>query len=378
MNRLLTSLSLSAVLSIASINLDAAEVEVSGYFSAIGTYSDNEDNIDYYNNTATKNVRFDGPDSRIGIQFSAAINQRMSFTTVLEATGGEQQDRQFGFEATWAYAGYQITPDLELRMGKVKLPSFMISDYAEVGYAYPWIRPPEEVYSTNPMKALNGLDMLYSTNLGSWNFLFQLYGGSNNNTAVTHAPAADYSSTPAQKDETFTFVTRNMLGFNTSIGNDIFNFRVGYFETKVDVPSMGLEDLMGSFGGVGFNLDWQNIVIYSEFIRRETVEEMEMAFPDQDAHYTTLGYRIGNFLPHITYARIDKGKDDSIFALKQESIKTGLRYDFEENAALKFEVNYVKTDRDPGDFTTGDYGYGLFESPTEKATIYSLGVDVIF
>ena len=230
------------------------------------------------------------------------------------------------------------------------------------------------------MKALAGIDLMYTTNFGNWNFLFQLYNGSNTNTGYTPANVADLDPTdPIEKDTTFTFITHHMTGFNTSIGNNIINFRIGYFETKVDVPSFGYENVFGSFGGIGFNLDWANIVIYSEYIMRDTGDELKYAFPDQEAHYTTFGYRIGKFLPHITYAVIDKGKDDAIVAIKQSSVKAGLRFDLEDSAALKFEVNHVTTDKDANDFSNGsEYGYGLFESPTEKATIYSLGIDVIF
>ena len=46
------------------------------------------------------------------------------------------------------------------------LPTFLVSDSRKVGYGNPWVRPPVEVYSLNPITTLDGVDASYRLHLG--------------------------------------------------------------------------------------------------------------------------------------------------------------------------------------------------------------------
>ncbi|MCK5881831.1 MAG: hypothetical protein KAG18_08140, partial [Sinobacterium sp.] len=50
-------------------------------------------------------------------------------------------------EVEWAYVGYSPIDDLEIRVGKLRLPLFLMSEYYYVGNAYPWVRPVPELYN---------------------------------------------------------------------------------------------------------------------------------------------------------------------------------------------------------------------------------------
>jgi hypothetical protein len=147
--------------------------------------------------------------------------------------------------------------------------------------------------------------------------------------------------------------------------------RAGYFKTDVDasVGPMELKDVPGAFGGVGFTMDVADIIAYAEFIRRNTDPQMELAFPDQDAWYVTLGYRFGKFLPTYTFSEIKPGLDKSDLAVEEKSQAVGFRYDIADSADIKFEALYVKPK---------EGNHGLFDDPVEKGTIYSASFDVIF
>ncbi|MGM0680095.1 MAG: hypothetical protein ACQESY_09550, partial [Pseudomonadota bacterium] len=145
----------------ASLPVQAVEVMVSGYASFAGTYSDSENattgaSVPYYFELADDTARFDTEDNDIGLQFSTAVSDKVDMTVVLHAQGGADN---YDIDTQWAYASYHFNNELELRMGKYKGPFYMVSDYKDVGYAYPWVRPPLEVYSTNPIEALSGLDL---------------------------------------------------------------------------------------------------------------------------------------------------------------------------------------------------------------------------
>ena len=85
----------------------------------------------------------------------------------------------------WAYVDYEFTDWLSLRAGKIKQPVYLVNDYVEVGYAYPWIRPPVEVYYlNNPLNTVNGAELLLAFPVGPGTLSFQPYIGSNRDESV--------------------------------------------------------------------------------------------------------------------------------------------------------------------------------------------------
>ena len=368
-------------------NAFAADVEISGYATFAGTYTNAKTttgaNAVFDNGVATKDLKFD-KQSHLGLQVAANISNEIDMTLVLHAEGSSDN---YNVEAQWAYATYTLNEDISIRMGKYKATFYMVSDYKEVGYAYPWVRPPLEVYSTNPIEAFTGLDLVYQTDVRDMSLLLELFAGSGEHSAkyipsTTDAPTGSpYNGLgdSTKKGQSITFDTPNAKGFNLSLTGEIGTFRVGYFETGVNAAAFGIKDAFGSFGGVGFNIDWNNLVVYSEYIVRETAANLAGAFPDQNAYYATVGYRMGKYLPYVTYASMTKGKDDSPYTQLQSSVAVGLRTEVSDAAALKFEVMTVipKKNTSAG-FNSTNAGYGLFDNPVKSGTVATVSFDVIF
>jgi len=354
-------------------------ISFSGYMTLKGTYTDAIKKSDEVTATkygygyASKNVDFDTHGNHVGLQASAQVTDDLEMTMVLQAHGGH---KKYAVNVEWVYASYTMSDDFTLRLGRIKGPFFMVSEYKEVGYAYPWVTPPQEVYSTNPIEAVAGLDLVYQTGVGNWDWLLEVYTGSGKNEATAQANVADTGA--ITKGASVDFSTNNMVGFNTTFGTQGVSFRAGYFRTNVDVTSFGIKDEMGSFGGIGMIVDWRNLLVYSEYIVRDTQNSatMNMAFPDQTAGYITLGYRLGDFTPYFTAAMMDKGSDPSIYALKQSSFTLGFRYEAGPTAAIKFEASQIKPDEDSGDLGA----YGLFDDPVKnnKGNVIAASFDLIF
>ena len=360
-----------------------AEVELSGYLTFATTYAstDNTGDITYYNALAnTDHWDFDTRMNHVGVQIYSALTDKVSVTLALTAQGG-----QSGYEVTpeWAYGTYQFNQDWGLRMGRFKGPFYMVSDYRDVGYAYPWVRPPEEVYNTNPIKSVNGLDLVFQKTVNDVNYLLEIYGGSGTNETLVNANLAPGFCPPATcpyapTDVPFEFETYNSAGFSASIGTEAITFRAGYYNTKVNAPPIVSEE-SGSFAGVGLIVDWRNILFYSEYVQRDTDDTptMSVAFPDQNAWYATLGYRFSSFLPYVTFADIDEGNDAVPNALRQSSVALGLRWDIDDAAAIKFEAKQI----DPGESSFGGpYAkYGLWDGAlVDKGNVYTITCDTIF
>lgn len=376
-------LSLSAAQALAADN-----ITINGFLTAAGTKGDSSGNA-YLNGlyNGDGDVSFDNDNSRMGLQISAAVNDRTDITAQLLARGGPSG---YNVDADWAFVSFHATDTTDLRAGKVKLPAFLVSDYIEVGYAYPWIRPPAEVYSLNPITSLSGADMLYRPSAGDWSFLIQPYFGSSQGKQVISPVNVDAINSMVgagtlSRGDSVDFEARNLWGVNLSAGNDAFNFRLGYLQTDVDsnfgqsFGGTGIQGQTAKFTSAGFNMDWHNVVAYAEYASRdEESGALEQAFPDQDAWYATLGYRIGRFLPTVTHASIDKGSDlsPSVAALAtvQDSTTLGLRYELGAGAALKFEAQRVK----PGANSYGFFDLAPSARTKDNYTLYAVAVDVIF
>lgn len=373
------ALGLSAcVFACASLPAHAADVTISGYASFAGTYGKSKTssgtNVPYYFGLATNKAQFDTEDSDIGMQFAATVSDKVDMTVVLHAQGGAANN--YNIQTQWAYASYHFTPDLELRMGKYKGPFYMISDYKDVGYAYPWARPPLEVYSTNPIDALSGLDIIWSKSISGLRYLFEVYGGNGTHTARVLPQVADNSSGSYTVGQAVSFDTPKSVGVNMSVSGSVGSFRLGYYTTKVDAAKFNMYDQRGSFGGVGFTIDTHNVVVYSEYIVRDTENSstMQSAFPDQKAYYMTLGYRVSGFLPYLTYSSISEGQYKAPVAQVQDSVALGLRAEVGNASAIKFEVMKVN----PKENSAGSR-YGLYDANNvTEGKVFTMTFDTIF
>ena len=329
-------------------------------------------------------------DSRFGLQISAKVNSKVDLTGQLLS---EARTNDYAMKANWAFVTYHLANPLAIRAGKLKLTTFLISDYYEVGYAYPWIQPPQEVYYSNPISTLNGLDMLYRLNLGEFSLLVQPYYGASTGAqalvpqevigavpqVVGGPPPNVVPSSPGTIAYT-NFTANNMYGINVSGSTSAFTLRAGYLHTLVSAPSFGVENKTATFASAGGSMDWENIVLYAEYFQRRVEQGANVAFPDQKGWYTTLGYRIGKFLPNVTFARLEDNNNPVATPtngygqpLAQSSVTGGLRYELGTGADIKFEAEEVK----PLDGTRGLL-IGPLPAGKSHVMIYSVALDLVF
>ncbi|VAW53148.1 hypothetical protein MNBD_GAMMA06-1995 [hydrothermal vent metagenome] len=359
-------------------------------------------------------------DTRFGIQISSDVTEDMS---VVAQVLGRGDRGNFNAIIEWAYIDYEFHETTSVHVGKIKQPVYLVNDYVEVGYAYPWIRPPSEVYLVNnPLNTVNGIELLLQFKLGPGTLSLQPYLGSNREEIPNGQGAF--------------FEAENIYGMDIKYSGRGYtahasNFRCDVKTTGdfgVDANNPFQEPLHVTLAGsgncnvsaVGFNFDLANIVFYSEWTKRTTTEGLSRPFGNTEAYYATLGYRFGKWLPHITFASIE-GKA-STFGLStgegaivdhdtfieepplppnlpvpggslnfpvpvQTSITAGLRYEVNDSAALKFEYKVIDVEQDFDKLVNDSnqfFNYGLFNTnfgqspPQDKVGIASIALDVIF
>src|ERR1700722_12236486 len=106
--------------------------------------------------TPTENV-----DSNLGVQATARFNSWISATVQVLEDSSILTD-----PIAWAYVKIDPLNNLSIKVGKIEMPVFMISDSRDIGYANTWVRPPNEVYALSLNEELKGGEATYTIPVG--------------------------------------------------------------------------------------------------------------------------------------------------------------------------------------------------------------------
>ena len=338
----------------------------------------------YLANT-TENISFEN-DSHYGVNLRTQVSDRVSGAAQLLATA---TDSNFNLDAEWAYLSYQLSNDGSLRAGKLNLTTFLLSDYAKVGYLHPWVRPPVEVYNNNPLRNFLGLELLHVSRFGRTAKLTSQFfvGSAQANNGALEMKANDGYGINFQLDTP---------GFTLRAGAISPVIQVVRFDptTNSNVELLDKDD-RGVMFTVGASVDVNDFVMYSEVVSTNTEGQTQGIFPNQKGAYLTLGYTIGKFLPHVTFGTSSgdeyTGPTNLLDPLcggapgcaaspgvvqspkTQDSVAIGLKYTIDDSVAIKFEVQKV-------DLTSGKgTGFAALQTAgVESFNVVSVALDAIF
>lgn len=242
-------------------------------------------------------------DSRLGAQLSVKADPHWS--AVLQVVSEQRLDHSYRPMVEWANIKYQASPDLALRFGRIALPVFLSADYRKVGYAYPWARTPVEVYGAIPFGNSDGVDATYRWNRGTLKDVTQLFFGSTGRTL----PGAG------------SMESRKLAGFSNTLEYGAASARVSMFTTELSIDVLrGFFDGLRQFGPQGgalaehYAVDHKRATAVSIgasydpgnwFVMGEMGRMRSRSFlGDTTGVYASSGYRIGDFTPYLSYARV--------------------------------------------------------------------------
>lgn len=223
----------------------------------------------------------------------------------------------------------------------------MYSETLDVGFTYPWLRLPDEVYSAMPLHNYEGADALFTHALPFGTLTFQVGGGE----------ARDRDLYAAGK--LYDIDAKNVFGTALSLAtNDFGTFRVSYVEADlyvdiaptvsspfgpVRIQAMRLQGNKARFASIGYQYDNGTWLTANEWTTRNL--EGNNA-PSAEAFYLMGGRRFGDFLAHVTYAQMDD------VVGRQSSWAYGLNYNLLPTVVFKGEYKRVETQGNyPGVFT---------------------------
>ncbi len=395
-------------------------LKLNGFISAAAEKLDGNSDASLYGVGNTLNTN---SHSVVGVQLIAKTTDKYSFTIQLISHGLEYHDTK----TEWAYISYLPTRFDLIQAGRFRFPYYLLSQYLEVGFAYPWVHPPVEVYNLNNT-TLDGFQWTHFENLASWDNQFSAYLG--RSLAEEHQfNGVDFAldrawgvSWLANKGEWTVRLGYNAASVNVSKqfpGGNVYDFAQAInqindaskllnsmnpaFNLRTDFEAQ-TTGLFGAYESFALQYDDFSWLMMAELAHLQVDKSTQ---PAGDSGYILLGRRFGSWMPHITFSKFytDKknekfrqdyangfqrfadalttvGQADQANAVEalitrlnllnqaQQSYTLGVNYDLTSSAKLKLDVTQYE----------GFQGsHGRFDGdPGSRTTLYSFAIDAVF
>ncbi|MES3022244.1 MAG: hypothetical protein V4857_11755 [Pseudomonadota bacterium] len=381
----------------------ADDLSINGFgtLGAVRTDSDDAQFVRYNQAKGVTTRAGIGTDTNLGLQADYRIGARLSGTVQLltrRSTG-----TSFTTELSWAFLKYRLSDDFNLRVGRVALPIFMVSDFQNVGYANTMMRPPIELYSQAPIENADGVDLLYQHSFGDTTLSGQLSSGVSRGKLFTpvgggavvnyRAPVAALSVSAEHGPLTLRLShTRIRMGSDNfgALNNTVAGVTAaGFAQLGRDLTIVGGKRV--AFSALGMTFNHNMLVLQAEYGWRRGLESS--FFSETNAWYAMAGYRVGKLLPYYAHASLTQSGSSVVLpagfpgagplhnavavgfltAAEQRSDLVGLRWDFAAKASLKVQLDRVKPLKKSGSLIFGPAA-GL----SKPVTAVGVSIDYVF
>ncbi|MEE9337882.1 MAG: hypothetical protein V3U87_07355, partial [Methylococcaceae bacterium] len=371
------------------------------------------DKIGFYRNrTQTQEAKKSleiATDSRLGVQLDVDLNDywHISSQFIARDHAGDFLEQNLD----WAYLRWYPNEDTVVRAGRMGFDAFLLSDYRNVGFAYPWMRPPHEFYANIPISHYDGIDIKKSFSLDNGDFL-------------SLKAFAGYISTQLSEEYYDTELEGPMAGANIMYEKGSWRFRAGYTYIRqiVDIDTRDLKlqindpatnflfpnlnqlarlitfkDSNIHFMSLGTSYDDGTWLAHAEASYMDT-KGQDLFNPDTASAYLSIGRRFSNVTLYSLYGvsysfqkktnvptprfpeprllqlhQVVEERFNSQ-AINQQSLSIGLRWDFHPKVAFKAQWSHYWLGEDGDSLWYRDIGV---DTP-ENVNVMSFGIDFIF
>ncbi len=348
---------------ILSFNALANNISVNGF----GTLSFEQSDSSISTNYGVSNRPNFADNSVAGLTIRNYVDENWDFVFQFLAEGN---DGEMASNVDLLQATYRPTSNTYIRVGKIRLPIWMISNYYNVGALYPWLRPPQEVYEAQPGIALYGGNFSYRYIYQDLTIDAELYGGS-----------TKFKSNGETK---FSGEVSDIIGSNLTINHQHTTFKVAYAQGRfAGEISILQKDAIGStydgnitanfnlgkaeFFSAGIKSEFNDFLLWAEYAQEKTTSDN---LKKLDAYYMTGGYYFDNkkYLLHITHSEITKRQSSqTFFQGTQDAQSIGLNYSPNPSVVFKSQFKQINPD-----------GKGLFTNTPSKSSINQWGASMNF
>lgn len=401
----------------------AVQWDFSG-FASLGAGKINKNDLTFLDYTGEWS--FDS-DTMVGVQGIVSPADRLSITGQLVSRGFSSNDAYDTYvpAVEWFFVSYDLTQGTRLRAGRLRTPHYLFSESLEVGYSYPWARPPVDMYV--PFKEqfshFDGADIAYQTSVSGVETELKLFGGQMSGTFlgidIEVARVVGVTATLRKDDMTLRYgVNTNKTSLTVPSGDQLiegFNLAARlYPDTFSGISENFYNDNQEyQYHGLGINWEPGNWSLIAErFLFLGPEKQFSL---DSHGWYVSVGRQFGDWMPYTvvgdyrtrmdsritdgiraTYQDIPEGSDiqigdipvgdlldtlrsSALFGLEERNVSQrsntlGIRWDFHPQADVKFEVEYF-------DFLTNSTGHMLPDDDRNKASdavLTTIIMDVVF
>lgn len=364
---------LAIVAIVLSANVEAREPEFnfSGFGQVVAGYLDT-DKANYQDYDKSLSV---DQQSILGLQADVAFNKYISASG--QAVAYTSDTKSSGLE--WLFVNITPSQRWQVRLGKHKTPFFNYSDSVDVGFTYPWVSLPQQVYNFYLFSSFEGTFVRYDIPNKQYAFNIEAYWGEFNDDYYIGETKVDVN-------------VDDLAGVIANLQVDSFTFRMSYHQGDVDTKIPNFQAFIDTLYKIGFNQSADSLTIDGklEFFQASIIYESPTYFtraewtrilpnivmvPDLRAYYISAGVYDYPFTYHVTFANSDMafgepvdeipiGVNPEFDALalgyqtvfqtldKDElsSLSFGARWDWRPNIALKADVTLLHGENDQRSF----------------------------
>jgi hypothetical protein len=310
-------------------------------------------------------------DSRIAGQVNARFTSQLS--AMVQVISEQLSDNTYRPQFEWANLKYQLTPEFSIRAGRIVLPTFLVSDSRNVGYANPWVRTPVEIYTLVPVTNSDGVDASYRMQAGDFvHTVSGSYGGTNVNLTAggrTQVRRLWVISETAEYGAAALHISYSQARFNVKL-NTLEALFAGFRQFGPQGAALAdrydPDDKVAQFIALGAMYDPADWFVMGEWGKRS----LHSVFGRSTAWYVSGGYRVAQFTPYLTYAETTANSNTSdpgltVSALTpylagpatglnaglnavlgsiaiQRTISVGARWDFMKNVDFKLQYDHMR------------------------------------
>ncbi|SFB89523.1 hypothetical protein [Pseudoalteromonas denitrificans] len=342
-----------------SIKLNAQEVQFSG-FTRLVTGASINDKTPYEEHHGDFSFK---PDSLIGLQLDVPINK--TFSATAQILGTRDKHKNSGLE--WLYLSYTPNASTNIKLGQLRTSFFTYSDVLDVGFAYHWIKPPEEVYASFFFSHFDGINLQHHiVNKTFTTKIEAFYGKFNDEVSFS--------------DQTFTPDVENFTGLVLTTEFNALSIRAAYSQANVSIKDDNLMPLITTLHQLNQSTAAQALLIddkmkyyqlsinydaFDYFIKTEwlSLKHDLHLIGEGTSYYISTGYQLNDYTFHLTYADRDdnfsrklpslslpstpslkplistyNGIQAELIEADQNSWSLGVRWDLKSDLALKAEL----------------------------------------
>ncbi|OUS30200.1 hypothetical protein A9Q99_06915 [Gammaproteobacteria bacterium 45_16_T64] len=376
--------------------------QMNGFMTVAASKADAELGSAYHFNDR---VNFRG-DSKVGMQFDYKLSEDMDATIQLVARSRDED--VWTADAEWAYVGKRFTDWMKVRVGRLRIPFYLYSESLDVGYSYPWVRPPIDLYTTL-VTSFDGMDVAFKFPTGPVNHRVQVWVAGWTNTDADALDDIDVYDTRGVN------ITSSWRAFTLRLATTSIALEgTQTTEFYSDINDAGLAGYAFATGGTATCLEpspvltviagesicsrWDLIIDIDDTITYNSLAfqydngtfftiyeaalldlKEESIFGNGRADVVTFGYRFQSWTPYIAGGVTESDPANLIPGSTETSRRSwllGLQHILNDSTSIKFEWNHLYDFEGTDGFDEGALEPG--ETDLDDANIYTIAIDAVF